>query len=244
MRHNSAVFAEGLKVTRRGTEILHGLDLDVPAGGITGLFGDPGSGKTTLLRVLTGRQRPSAGTVRVLGLPTGDSRLRTRVGHTSQAPATQSDLTARENVQDAARRVGMSRADAEVAIERVHLGRYADTRVDRLGRAHAVRTAIACALVTSPQLLLMDEPTTGLDDKSRAGLWQLFREIAGGGVTVLVASALPEEAERCDAAIHLLEGRLEDPRSGSDAEPGPASGEAADYSGSAPEPDRLPNDSV
>lgn len=211
MMQNSAVFAEGLKVTRRGTEILHGLDLDVPAGGITGLFGAPDSGKTTLLRVLTGTQRPSAGTVRVLGLPTGDRRLRTRVGHTSQAPATQSDFTARENVQDAARRVGMSRADAEVAIERVRLGRYADTRVDRLGRAHAVRTSIACALVTSPQLLLMDEPTTGVDDESRAGLWQLFGELASADTTLMVASALPEEAEHCDAALFLHEGSLQEP---------------------------------
>lgn len=209
MMHNSAVFTEGLKVTRRGTEILHGLDLDVPAGGITGLFGDPGSGKTTLLRVLTGTQRPSAGTVRVLGLPTGDRRLRTRVGHTSQAPATQSDLTARENVQDAARRVGMTRTDAEIAIERVHLGRYANTRVDRLGRAHAVRTAIACALVTSPQLLILDEPTAGLDAEARSSLWSLLRELAAEGTTLLVTGGLPAEAESCDTVVFLQEGRLQ-----------------------------------
>lgn len=206
-----AVVAEGLTVARRGTEILHGLDLEVPAGGITGLFGAPGSGKTTLLRVLTGTQRPSAGTVRVLGLPTTDRRLRTRVGHTSQAPATHPDLTARANVQDAARRVGLSRVDAEAAIERVHLGRYADTRVDRMSRALVVRTSMACALVTGPQLLIMDEPTAGLDAEARIALWQLFGELVSEGTTVLVASALPEEAQFCDTALSLHEGRMREP---------------------------------
>lgn len=203
-----AVVAEGLTVARRGTEILHGLDLEVPAGGITGLFGAPGSGKTTLLRVLTGTQRPSAGTVRVLGLPTTDRRLRTRVGHTSQAPATHPDLTARANVQDAARRIGLSRMDAERAVERVHLGRYADTPVNRLSRTLSVRTSVACALVTSPQLLILDEATTGLDAEARASLWELFRELAAEGAAILVASTLPEEAECCDTLLFLHEGRL------------------------------------
>lgn len=210
MMHNPAVVAEGLTVIRRGTEILHGLDLEVPAGGITGLFGAPGSGKTTLLRVLTGVQRPSAGTVRVLGLPTTDRRLRTRVGHTSQAPATHPDLTARANVQDAARRIGLSRMDAERALERAHLGRYADTPVNRLSRALSVRTSVACALVTSPQLLILDEPTAGLDPEARTSLWSLFRELAAEGTTVLVAGSLPAEAESCDTVLSLHQGRLRD----------------------------------
>jgi ABC-2 type transport system ATP-binding protein len=205
---SAAVAIAGLHVVRGGVTVLDDLSLEVATGRVTGLLGPSGSGKTTLLRSIVGVQRVAGGTVTVLGLPAGMRVLRSRVAYTTQSPAVYPDLTVRENVRFFARVLGVPAPGVDEAISAVELESFASRQVGRLSGGQCARVSLATALLGEPELLVLDEPTVGLDPVLRRELWNLFHGLAERGVTLLVSSHVMDEAERCDELLLLREGRL------------------------------------
>ena len=207
-----AISVHGLRVVRGGRPVLHDLSLEVPAGSVVGLLGPSGGGKTTLMRSIVGVQQVAGGEVTVLGHPAGSPALRRRIGYLTQAPSVYGDLTVAENLAYFAAVVGVARGRRGGEVERVlglvSLTDHATARVDRLSGGQLSRVSLAAALVGTPELLVLDEPTVGLDPVLRRDLWEIFRRLAGDGVTLLVSSHVMEEAVRCDRLLLLREGRL------------------------------------
>ena len=204
----SAIRVEGLRVVRGGNVVLPELSCEVAQGSVTGLLGPSGSGKSTLIRAIVGVQRIAGGTVEVLGEPAGSKPLRSRVGYMTQAPSVYGDLTVRENLRFFAGVLGVKGDAVERVIGDVALVDYANRVVSRLSGGQRARVSLASALLGSPDLLVLDEPTVGLDPVLRRDLWQLFHELAAGGATLLISSHVMDEADRCDALLLLREGRL------------------------------------
>ncbi len=205
---HTAVHVDDLKVVRGDNVVLPGISLEIDAGGVTGLLGPSGSGKTTLMRAIVGVQVVHGGGVNVLGLPAGSPRLRHRVGYVTQAPSIYGDLTARENLDYFARVVDADRNRVDDVLEIVDLGRYADRPVRSLSGGERSRVSLAVALLGRPELLVLDEPTVGLDPVLRRDLWRTFHRLAEGGTTLLVSSHVMEEADECDSLILLRDGRI------------------------------------
>jgi ABC-2 type transport system ATP-binding protein len=203
-----AVEVDRLHVVRGGHDALDRITLDVARGTVTGLLGPSGSGKSTLMRAIVGTQIVASGSVSVLGQPAGSSGLRRRVAYTTQSPAVYDDLTVRENVRYFARLVGAPAARVEETIELVGLGDDAAGIVGRLSGGQRSRVALATALVGPAELLVLDEPTVGLDPLLRRDLWQTFARLAADGATLLVSSHVMDEAERCDELLLVRGGRL------------------------------------
>ena len=203
-----AIRVRGLVVDRGGKRALDGIDCDVPAGRVTGLLGPSGGGQTTFMRCVVGVQRMVTGEVTVLGLPAGTAELRRRVGYVTQAPSVYADLTARANARYFAALQGVTAADADRALSEVGLDADADRLVGRMSGGQFARVSLACALLARPELLVLDEPTVGLDPVLRRDLWQLFHELARAGSTLLVSSHVMDEAGRCDELLLIREGRL------------------------------------
>ena len=202
------VVVDSLRVIRGTREVLPGISLTVPRGQVVGLLGPSGGGKTTLLRSIVGVQVIAGGTVTVLGEPAGSPGLRSRVGYVTQEPSVYGDLSVRANLTYFAALVGAPRDAVERTIEAVDLTTHADSRVDRLSGGQRSRVSLGAALVGSPELLILDEPTVGLDPVLRRDLWALFHRLAAGGTTLLVSSHVMDEATRCDRLLLLREGRL------------------------------------
>jgi ABC-2 type transport system ATP-binding protein len=203
-----AVVVEELRVVRGGTPVLEHLSLAVAAGSVTGLLGPSGSGKSTLLRSIVGVQQVAGGRVTVLGEPAGSPVLRRRVGYLTQAPSVYADLSVRENLRYFARLLCATAARVDEVIETVALGAVAGRVVSRLSSGQLARVSLATALLGEPDLLVLDEPTVGLDPLLRRDLWDLFHRLADGGATLVVSSHVMDEAERCDELLLLREGRL------------------------------------
>ena len=208
MPGDHAVEVDRLHVVRGGRDALDGIALDVRRGSVTGLLGPSGSGKSTLMRAVVGTQVVASGSVTVLGVPAGSSGLRRRVAYTTQSPAVYDDLTVRENLRYFARLVGASEGKASEMIELVGLGDDAGSVVGRLSGGQRSRVSLATALVGRPELLVLDEPTVGLDPLLRRDLWATFGRLAADGVTLLVSSHVMDEAERCDELLLVRNGRL------------------------------------
>ena len=204
----AAIRVERLRVVRGGNVVLPELSCEVAAGSVTGLLGPSGSGKSTLIRAIVGVQRVAGGAVEVLGEPAGSKPLRSRVGYMTQAPSVYGDLTVRENLCFFAGVLGVKHDAVERVIAEVALADHANRIVGRLSGGQRARVSLASALLGGPDLLVLDEPTVGLDPVLRRDLWQLFHELADGGVTLLVSSHVMDEADRCDALLLLREGRL------------------------------------
>lgn len=203
-----AIRVTGLTVRRGGRTVLHGLDVDVPHGSITGLLGPSGCGKSTLLRSVVGVQRTSGGEVRVLGAPAGSAGLRHRVGYVTQAPSVYGDLTVAENLRYFAAVLGAPAGDPARVIAQVGLAGHEQDLTARLSGGQRARVSLAAALLGAPELLILDEPTVGLDPVLRQDLWQLFRSLADQGATLLVSSHVMDEATRCDRLLLMRDGRL------------------------------------
>ncbi|HVT21521.1 MAG TPA: ABC transporter ATP-binding protein [Mycobacteriales bacterium] len=203
---DSAVSVKGLRVVRGGTEVLRDLAFDVPSGVVTGLLGPSGSGKTTLLRCLLGVQRIAAGTVTVLGRPAGAPALRTQIGYASQAAAVYDDLTVVENLRYFATAVRAPAGDVDRVIDAVDLTSYAGRLTGRLSGGQRSRVSLAVAMLGTPRLLVLDEPTVGLDPVLREELWALFHRLVADGTTLIVSSHVMDEAERCDDLLLLRDG--------------------------------------
>ncbi|GAA1792008.1 ABC transporter ATP-binding protein [Planosporangium flavigriseum] len=203
-----AIGVDDLVVLRGKRPVLHGLSCTVPRGSVTGLLGPSGSGKTTLIRCVVGVQKIKSGSVTVLGQPAGSPALRHRVGYVTQAPSVYADLTVRENARYFASLYGIGHRQADQAIIDVGLKQAADQLVTTLSGGQRARVSLACAWVSKPELLVLDEPTVGQDPVLRNDLWQQFHDLARAGTTLLVSSHVMDEAGRCERLILLREGRI------------------------------------
>ena len=204
----NAISVRHLHVVRGGAMVLPDLSFDVPAGTVTGLIGPSGSGKSTLIRAIVGVQVVADGRVEVLGEPAGSPGLRRRVAYLTQQPSVYADLTLRENLAYFARVLDAPRTAIERSISAVGLEDASDRPVSTFSGGQLSRASLATALLGAPELLVLDEPTVGLDPLLRRDLWELFRRLAAGGATLLVSSHVMDEAERCDRLLLLREGRL------------------------------------
>ena len=203
----NAVEIRDLHVVRGVHTVLERLDLTI-GGGVTGLLGPSGCGKSTLMRCLVGVQQVRGGTVEIFGRPAGSRALRDRVGYVTQAVSVYHDLTVAENLRFFARVLGTDRAEVGRAIEAVDLQDYRNDVVGRLSGGQQSRASLAVALLDKPDLLVLDEPTVGLDPVLREDLWNLFHRLADDGVAVFVSSHVMDEAERCDRLLLMRSGRI------------------------------------
>jgi ABC-2 type transport system ATP-binding protein len=207
-----AIRVSRLRVVRGGRVVIPGLTVDVPRGQVVGLLGPSGCGKTTLMRSIVGVQVVSAGYIEVLGLLAGDPDLRHRVGYLTQSPSVYTDLTVKENLHYFAVVVGVPRAEAKAelgrVVELVDLTAQLNSRVAGLSGGQVCRVSLAVALLGTPKLLVLDEPTVGLDPVLRRDLWAIFHRLAADGVTLLVSSHVMYEASRCDRLLLMRNGEL------------------------------------
>jgi ABC-2 type transport system ATP-binding protein len=205
---SSTVSIRGLTVVRGGREVLHGVDLEIEGGLVTGLLGPSGSGKTTLMRSVVGAQIVASGTVDVLGRPAGSPQLRSRVGYQTQAPSVYPDVTVGENLDYFAAILGVGRERVRDVVEVVGLTGHEAQLAGTLSGGEVARLSLAAALLGEPEVLILDEPTVGLDPVLRRDLWQTFHGLAAAGATVLVSSHVMDEADRCDRLLLLREGSV------------------------------------
>jgi ABC-2 type transport system ATP-binding protein len=203
-----AVEVAGLTVARRGRQVLHELGFGVPAGQVTGLLGPSGCGKSTLMRAIVGVQRITAGEVTVLGRPAGSPALRSRIGYVTQAPSVYGDLSVGENLRFFGSVLGVGERRVDECLELVALADRRDSVVDELSGGQRSRVSLAVALLGQPELIVLDEPTVGLDPVLRMQLWQTFHELADDGAAVFVSSHVMDEAMRCDRLLLMREGRI------------------------------------
>jgi ABC-2 type transport system ATP-binding protein len=207
-----AVSVRHLKVVRGGRVVLPDLVVDIPRGSVVGLLGPSGCGKTTLMRSIVGVQKVAGGEVTVLGYAAGSSRLRRSIGYVTQAPSVYGDLTVTENLDYVAAVLGLRgsarRADVARVLDLVSLTDHAGDRVDRLSGGQLSRVSLAAALLGTPELLVLDEPTVGLDPVLRRDLWTLFHRLADDGVALLVSSHVMDEASRCDRLLLMRDGGI------------------------------------
>jgi ABC-2 type transport system ATP-binding protein len=205
---NSAVTVHDLVVRRGGRDVLRGVSCSIATGMVTGLLGPSGCGKTTFIRSIIGVQRVSSGSVNVLGRPAGTPSLRAEIGYASQSAAVYLDLTVLENVRYFATAVRARHSDVDRVIQEVGLSRHAHRLTGSLSGGERSRVSLAVALLGTPKLLALDEPTVGLDPVLREELWQLFARLASDGITLLVSSHVMDEAERCHELLLMRDGGL------------------------------------
>lgn len=206
--HAIAIRIHELRVVRGGATILRDINLDVPRGLVYGLVGPSGSGKTTLIRAILGRQRIAGGAVRIAGQAAGSAELRQRIGYMPQVAAVYDDLTARENLAFFAAIYRVSPARVAEVLGLVDLADTADRPVATYSGGQRQRVSLAASLLAAPQLLLLDEPTVGLDPRLRRRLWSRFAAWAAEGTTLLISTHVMDEAARADRLAFLSEGAL------------------------------------
>jgi ABC-2 type transport system ATP-binding protein len=203
-----AVTVAGLTVVRGGRTVLDDVSLTVARGTVTGLLGPSGCGKSTLMRSIVGVQVVAGGTVDVLGEPAGSKAPRRSVGYVTQAPSVYADLTVRENLRYFAAVLGAPSSDVDRVVDEVGLTAHIDAITGRLSGGQEARVSLAAALLGTPELLVLDEPTVGLDPVLRRDLWTLFARLASNGTTLLVSSHVMDEATRCGRLLLMRDGRI------------------------------------
>jgi ABC-2 type transport system ATP-binding protein len=208
MNNWPALAARGLRVVRGGRQVLDDVTFEVPRGSVTGLLGPSGCGKSTLMRSVVGVQVVAGGTVEVLGRPAGSKELRRSVGYVTQAPSVYNDLTVRENLRYFAAVLGAPADDVDRVVAEVGLTEHVDSVTGRLSGGQEARVSLAAALLGAPEVLVLDEPTVGLDPVLREDLWSLFAQLARRGVTLLVSSHVMDEAARCERLLLMRDGRI------------------------------------
>jgi ABC-2 type transport system ATP-binding protein len=208
MMNNGAIEVTDLHVVRGGVKAVDGVTFTVASGEVTGLLGPSGCGKTSLMRSIVGVQIVKAGKVMVDGTPAGAAPLRHRIGYVTQSPSVYDDLTVEENLRFFARVLGLDGAEVDRCIAAVELDDNRDRLASLLSGGQRSRVSLAVALLGSPDFLVLDEPTVGLDPVLRRDLWNLFHRLADAGAAVLVSSHVMDEAERCDRLLLMRNGRI------------------------------------
>lgn len=204
----SAISVTDLTVIRGRTRILSEFNLEVESGAILGLLGPSGSGKTTIMRSVAGLQRLTGGSIKVLGTLAGDKSLRSRISYSTQDASIYRDLTCSENIDYFAALQGHVRSSTDEILELVDLSRNRKQIAATLSGGERARLALATALVGKPEILILDEPTVGLDPLLRRDLWSLFHRFTDEGKTLLVSSHMMEEADHCDELVLLRDGSI------------------------------------
>lgn len=209
-----AVVVDGLSRTFADVKALDGVGLRVAAGEISGLLGPDGAGKTTLMRILCGIMPADSGSAMVAGedVLRRPERVKSRIGYLSQRFALYSDLTVGENVDFTARLFGVGRDEYRPRLAELlaitRLAPFADRPAGKLSGGMKQKLALICCLIHRPEVLLLDEPTTGVDPASRRDFWRLLEQLPAQGVTVVVSTPYMDEAERCDSVALLHSGRV------------------------------------
>ena len=204
----AAIAVSDLQVVRGGNPVLHGLNVEIQTGSVTGLLGPSGCGKSTLMRAIVGVQIVKSGIVTVLGEAAGSAALRSRVGYVTQAPSVYGDLSIGENLRFFASVVRADKAQIGEVIETVGLAGLEGRVTGTLSGGQRSRVSLATALLAKPDVLVLDEPTVGLDPVLRAELWQTFRTLAAGGTTLVISSHVMDEAAECDAILLMRDGAI------------------------------------
>lgn len=191
---------------------LDSISVQLPAGKIIGVIGPSGAGKTTLIRSVVGRQKIASGSIKVLGLPAGNKALRHTTSYMTQTASAYGDLTVAQNLAYFAVMVGIARraiaAEVSRLVKIVDLTAQQHQRVDKLSGGQKQRVSLAIALIGKPKLMVLDEPTVGLDPVLREELWDLFHRLSNQGTTLLISSHVMDEAERCDDLLLIRNGTL------------------------------------
>lgn len=206
--HEGVIVAQNMGVVRGKTKALDDVSFVIAPGKITGLIGPSGSGKTTLMRAIVGAQRITKGKLFVLGLPAGGKQLRSQIGYVAQSPAVYDDLTARQNLRYFASILGKGKVEVDRTLAVVDLQAQAAQLVGSMSGGQRARVSLGVALLGEPELLILDEPTVGLDPVLRVHLWQLFKDLAKQGHTLLVSSHVMDEAEECPQLLLLRGGKV------------------------------------
>jgi ABC-2 type transport system ATP-binding protein len=211
--HESAIQIKNLSVTLGDHfKALKNITVDLPQDKVIGFIGPSGAGKTTLIRSIVGRQRISSGSIMVHGLPAGSAALRSRVSYMTQEVSVYTDLTITENLNYFATMFGLPRKQLKTAVsdilKTVDLSKHANQLASDLSGGQKQRVSLAIALIGNPKVMVLDEPTVGLDPLLREQLWKLFRELAANGATIIVSSHVMDEAERCDELLLIRNGEL------------------------------------
>lgn len=193
---------------RASARIINNASFTLPQGSMTALVGPSGSGKTTLMRMIVGTQANVSGEVRVLGQAAGDPSLRSRVTYATQAASVFEDLTVQENLDYVRNIYGLPKQRIDEILERLELQNHASTLCGRLSGGQRSRVSLAVALLPHPELMVLDEPTVGLDPLLRRGLWELFHELVAEGATLLVSSHILDEADQCEHVLFVDKGRV------------------------------------
>ena len=208
MTNDLAVETRSLVVRRGKNEVLHGIDLHIPRGQLIGLLGPSGSGKTTLMRAILGTQQTASGTIAVLGHPAGSRVLRRQIGYMAQTASIYDDLTVQQNLDYFAAVLKAPRDDVARVLEAVDLTSTAKQLAANLSGGQRTRVSLAIALLGTPKLLILDEPTVGLDPVLRRDLWQLFERLTATGASLIVSSHVMDEARRCSRLVLLRDGSV------------------------------------
>ncbi|HUO38203.1 MAG TPA: ABC transporter ATP-binding protein [Mycobacterium sp.] len=201
-----AILIDDLRIDRGGRTVIDTIRASIPSGIITGLLGPSGCGKTTLMRAIVGAQRITAGSVTVFGEAAGARSLRRRIGYVTQSPSIYPDLSTVENVRYFAAMYGIGSDRVCDVIDAVGLTTKKFEPAGNLSGGQRGRVSLACALVCDPDLLILDEPTVGLDPLLRAELWEQFAALADRGKTLLVSSHAMDEARHCTELVLMREG--------------------------------------
>lgn len=208
MNKSTCVDVQRLDVRRGKSLVLDQVDFQLSPGRIIGLLGPSGSGKSTLLRSIVGNQITSGGAVTVLGKPAGHKSLRNRVGYMTQSASIYEDLSTRQNIAYFAKILRQPSAEVDRVLHTTDLAGQAGHLGRDLSGGQRNRVSLAIALLGSPEIVILDEPTVGLDPVLRADLWKMFSQLAATGSCLVVSSHVMDEAMRCDEILLLREGKL------------------------------------
>lgn len=205
---HDAIKAENLVITRNDKQILDKLYFAITPGKITGLIGPSGSGKTTLIRTIVGAQKITSGSLKVLDKPAGSKPLRREIGYVTQSPSVYGDLTVSQNLYYFAAILGKGAEDIQRVIKQVDLEGQTNQVVNSLSGGQHARVSLAVALLGDAKVLVLDEPTVGLDPLLREHLWDLFKSLAAEGRTLLISSHVMDEAEKCNDILLIRDGAI------------------------------------
>ncbi len=203
-----AVLFDQVEVVIKRKPILHNISGSIEKGTITGLLGPSGAGKTTLIRSVLGLQPLHKGSITLFGLPAGDKKLRSQVGYVTQAASVYPDLTVQENISYFASLLNQPNSEVQRTVELVDLTAQRQQLVGSLSGGQKARVSLAVALLGKPALLVLDEPTVGLDPLLRQNLWQTFHDLAQQGTTIIISSHAMDEADKCDRLWFIRQGAL------------------------------------